>query len=110
MMALSVLFFYGIINCITQRAWLAAAFTSLVIFDNALVIHSRAVHLDGIQLFFILAELYFLPVRHRIYHQRKNHSPQGLCHYWEPAIGLATSSQSATSAIELLLLGNAVLC
>ncbi|WP_331346194.1 phospholipid carrier-dependent glycosyltransferase [Cellvibrio sp. UBA7661] len=59
MMALSVLFFYGILNCITQRAWLAAAFTSLVIFDNALVIHSRAVHLDGIQLFFVLAALYY---------------------------------------------------
>jgi dolichyl-phosphate-mannose-protein mannosyltransferase len=59
MMAFSVVFFYGIINCITQRMWLAAAFTSLVIFDNALVVHARAAHLDGIQLFFILAELYF---------------------------------------------------
>lgn len=59
LMAFSVLFFYGIINCITQRTWLAAAFTTLVIFDNALVIHARAAHLDGIQLFFILAALYY---------------------------------------------------
>lgn len=60
MMALGVLFFYGIVNAITQRAWLAAAFTSLVIFDNALVIHSRAAMLEGIQLFFILGALYYL--------------------------------------------------
>lgn len=59
MMAFSVLFFYGIINAITQRAWLAAAFTSMVIFDNALVIHSRAAMLEGIQLFFILGALYY---------------------------------------------------
>lgn len=58
-MAFSVLFFYGIIKCITQREWLAAAFTSLVIFDNALVIHARAAMLEGIQLFFILAALYY---------------------------------------------------
>jgi len=59
LMSLSVLFFFGILNRITQRAWLAAAFTSMVIFDNALVIHSRAAHLDGIQLFFILGALYY---------------------------------------------------
>ena len=59
MMAFSVLFFYGILNAITRRAWLAAAFTSLVIFDNALVIHSRAAMLEGIQLFFILGALYY---------------------------------------------------
>lgn len=99
MMALSVLFFYGIINCITQRAWLAAAFTSLVIFDNALVIHARAVHLDGIQLFFILAELYFFT---RIV---TNGKPIRLRDYvlLGTFIGLATSVK-ATSAIELLLL------
>ncbi len=72
LMALSVVFFFGIINCITQRAWLAAAFTSLVIFDNALVIHSRAAHLDGIQLFFILGAIYYFvrTVTQFIYHQQ----------------------------------------
>lgn len=99
MMAFAVLFFYGIINCITQRAWLAAAFTSLVIFDNALVVHSRAVHLDGIQLFFILAELYFFT---RIVTSGK---PIRLRDYvlLGTFIGLATSVK-ATSAIEFLLL------
>ncbi len=99
MMAFSVVFFYGILNCITGRAWLAAAFTSLVIFDNALVMHARAVHLDGIQLFFVLAELYFFvrivtsgkPIRLRDYVLLGTF------------IGLATSVK-ATSAIELLLL------
>lgn len=59
LMALSILFFYGILKCITQREWLAAAFTSLVIFDNALVIQARAAMLEGIQFFFILAALYY---------------------------------------------------
>lgn len=59
MMAISVLFFYGILRRITQREWLAAAFTTLVIFDNAMVIHSRAAMLEGIQMFFILAALYY---------------------------------------------------
>jgi dolichyl-phosphate-mannose--protein O-mannosyl transferase len=99
MMALSVLFFYGIINCITQRAWLAAAFTSLLIFDNALVIHSRAVHLDGIQLFFILAELYFFVriITSGNAIRLKDYVLLGVF------IGLATSVK-ATSAIEFLLL------
>jgi dolichyl-phosphate-mannose-protein mannosyltransferase len=59
LMMLSVLFFYGILRRITQRDWLAAAFTSLVIFDNALVIHARSAMLEGIQLFFILGALYY---------------------------------------------------
>lgn len=59
MMLSSVLFFYGILRRITQRDWLAAAFTSMVIFDNALVIHSRAAMLEGIQMFFILGALYY---------------------------------------------------
>lgn len=60
MMAFSVLFFYGIVRRITKRKWVAAAFTSLVIFDNAMVIHSRAVMLEGIQMFFILAAIYYM--------------------------------------------------
>jgi len=99
MMAFSAVFFYGIINCITRRAWLAAAFTSMVIFDNALVVHARAAHLDGIQLFFMLAELYFFV---RMVTSGKKIT------LWDYAllgtfIGLATSVK-ATSAIELLLL------
>src|SRR5690606_40626747 len=50
MMAFSVLFFYGIVRRITKRKWVAPAFTSLVIFDNAMVIHSRAEMLDGIHI------------------------------------------------------------
>ncbi|WP_111640521.1 phospholipid carrier-dependent glycosyltransferase [Marinimicrobium alkaliphilum] len=60
MMALSVLFFYGIVRRITGHRLVAAAFSCLLIFDNALVVHSRAAMLEGIQLFFILAALYYL--------------------------------------------------
>ncbi len=103
MMAVSVLFFFGIINCLTQRAWLAAAFTSMVIFDNALVIHSRAAHLDGIQLFFILAALYYFArtVTAFINHQK----PIQLKHY--AIIGLLVGlgiAVKVTAAILVLLL------
>lgn len=60
LMAFSVLFFYGIVHRITRRKWVAAAFTTLVIFDNAMVIHSRSVMLEGIQMFFILGAIYYL--------------------------------------------------
>lgn len=59
LMAFSVLFFYGIIQRITQHRLLAFLFSSFIIFDNALVIHARAAMLEGIQLFFILAALYY---------------------------------------------------
>lgn len=59
MMALSALFFFGIINRITRMPWFAAATTSLMIFDNAMVMHSRSAMLEGIQFFFILAATYY---------------------------------------------------
>lgn len=59
LMAFSVLFFYGIIHRITRHKLLAFAFSSFIIFDNALVVHARAAMLEGIQLFFILAALYY---------------------------------------------------
>ena len=58
LMALSVLFFYGIVRRISRNPHLAFAFSFLLIFDNALVIHSRAAMLEGVQLFFILGAIY----------------------------------------------------
>lgn len=102
LMALSVVFFFGIINCITQRAWLAAAFTSLVIFDNALVIHSRAAHLDGIQLFFILGALYYFvrTVTQFIYHQQ----PVRLKHYAIIGVWIGLGIMVKVTAAILLLI------
>jgi dolichyl-phosphate-mannose--protein O-mannosyl transferase len=59
LMALSVLFLFGIIRRITGNAHVALAFCGFLIFDNALVIHARSAMLEGIQLFFILAALYY---------------------------------------------------
>lgn len=59
LMAFSVLFLYGLLHRITRHAFLSAAFTTFIIFDNALVVHSRAAMLEGIQLFFILAAIYY---------------------------------------------------
>ena len=99
LMALSVLFFYGILRRITQNNLIAFLFTSFVIFDNALVIQARAAMLEGIQLFFILAELYcFVNVVTRGTPIRlKDYALLGLF------IGLGISVK-VTSAIELLLL------
>lgn len=60
LMALSVLFMYGILRRLTGHRLVAAAFSCLLIFDNALVVHSRAAMLEGIQIFFILAAVYYL--------------------------------------------------
>lgn len=58
LMALAVLFFYGIVRRITDNPHLALAFSFFLLFDNALVIHSRAAMLEGIQLFFALGAIY----------------------------------------------------
>ncbi len=98
LMATSVLFFFGILNRITRQPLIAFLFSSCVIFDNALVIQARAAMLEGIQLFFILAELYcFVRV---ITSQRpitwKDYALLGTL------IGCAMSVK-VTSAIELIL-------
>lgn len=59
LMALSVLFMYGILRRVCGNSHIAAAFSCLLIFDNALVIHARAAMLEGIQLFFMLAAVYY---------------------------------------------------
>ncbi len=59
MMAFSVLFLYGILVRIIRHRLVAAAFCTPLIFDNALVVHSRAAMLEGIQFFFILGALYY---------------------------------------------------
>ncbi len=59
LMAFSVLFFFGILNRITQHKTVAFLFTSLIIFNNSLVIQARSAMLEGIQMFFILWAIYY---------------------------------------------------
>ena len=102
MMALGALFFFGILHRITRLPWLAATFSSLIIFDNALVMHSRSAMLEGIQLFFILAAIYYFVriVTQFLYQQKsillKHYALLGLL------IGLAVSVK--VNAFILLLL------
>jgi len=98
LMALSVLFFYGILRRITKNNLIAFLFSSFIIFDNATVIQARSAMLEGIQLFFILAELYcFVNVVTRGTPIRlKDYALLGVI------IGLGISVK-VTSAIELLL-------
>lgn len=98
LMAFSVLFFYGILRRITGYPLVAFLFSSFIIFDNALVVHARAAMLEGIQLFFILAELYCFV---RIITSGK---PITLKHYATLGvlIGLAVSVK-VNAAVELIL-------
>ncbi|MDZ7922634.1 MAG: phospholipid carrier-dependent glycosyltransferase [Marinagarivorans sp.] len=59
MMALSVWFLYQILFRITRYRFLAFIFSLYMIFDNAMVLHSRAAMLEGIQFFFILMSLWY---------------------------------------------------
>ncbi len=56
----SVLFFYILVYLLKSR-FLAFLFTSLYLFDNAVIVHSRSAMLESTQLFFIFSSvLYFL--------------------------------------------------
>ncbi len=90
LMTLSVLFFFGIVRLITNNLHVAAAFSFLMIFDNALVIQARSAMLEGIQLFFILAAIYYTV---RVITQKHLGKPIHLLHYaWLGVlVGLATS-------------------
>lgn len=56
----AVLFFF-ILYKISQNSLISFLFSSFYLFDNALIVHSRGAMIDGIQIFFILADfLYFL--------------------------------------------------
>lgn len=98
LMTISVLFFYGILHRITRHQLVSFLFSSLIIFDNALVIQARSAMLEGIQLFFVLAELYcFVHIVTRGTPIRlKDYALLGVL------IGLGVSVK-VTSAIELLL-------
>lgn len=59
MMALSVWFLYQILFRITRYRLVAFVFSLFMIFDNAMVLHSRAAMLEGVQFFFILLSLWY---------------------------------------------------
>ncbi|WP_053980043.1 phospholipid carrier-dependent glycosyltransferase [Marinagarivorans algicola] len=59
MMALSVWFLYQILFRITRYQPVAFVFSLFIIFDNAMVLHSRSAMLEGIQFFFILLSLWY---------------------------------------------------
>jgi dolichyl-phosphate-mannose-protein mannosyltransferase len=56
--ALGALLFFGLLYELTQNRLHALLLTSLYLFENAFVVHLRAVHLDSFQLFFSLAALW----------------------------------------------------
>jgi dolichyl-phosphate-mannose--protein O-mannosyl transferase len=57
-MILAAPLLFGLIRLITGSRWSALIFGSLLVFDNALVLHTRAAMLEGMQIFFVLLALY----------------------------------------------------
>lgn len=57
-MILAAPLLYGLIRLITGSAWSALVFSALLVFDNALIVHTRAAMLEGMQIFFVLLTLY----------------------------------------------------
>lgn len=58
---LSAALFFLILYQISRNLFLSLIFSSLYLFDNALIVHSRGANIDSVQVFFALAAiLYFL--------------------------------------------------
>jgi dolichyl-phosphate-mannose-protein mannosyltransferase len=74
MAALSAPLFFLIIFSITRNPHLAIIFSSLYVFDNALLVHFRAAMLDGIQLFFLLSAflVFVLAINRLSWNERQN--------------------------------------
>ncbi len=58
----SAVLFFLILTRLSVSIHYAFAFSSFFIFDNALIVHLRGAMLEGIQLFFILASVYYFLV------------------------------------------------
>lgn len=56
--ALGALLFFGLMRELTDNRLLALLFSTLYLFENAWIVHFRAVHLDSFQMFFSLGALW----------------------------------------------------
>lgn len=56
--ALGALLFYGLVFTIARNPWVALLASLFYVCENAYVVHFRAAHLDGPQMFFVLAALW----------------------------------------------------
>lgn len=56
---LSALLFYLILYSLSKRPFLSSLFTSLYLFENAIIVHSRGAMLEPIQMFFVLLLILF---------------------------------------------------
>jgi dolichyl-phosphate-mannose-protein mannosyltransferase len=71
------LLFFGLMMELLQRRLHALLFTSLYLFENAFVVHFRAVHLDSFQMFFSLASIWQFV---RLW--RRDQSPHWIQYVW----------------------------
>jgi len=57
--AIGALFFFALMYQLLENRVYALLFTSLYVFENAFVVHFRATHLDGFQMCFAIATLWY---------------------------------------------------
>jgi len=94
---LNVALFFLILYELTRNDWLSFFGSFLYLFDNALIVHSRAAMLESIQLFFIFGAIWWFVKK---YDKPKNLKDYLILGIWS---GLAIAVK-ANSAIVLLLL------
>lgn len=102
LMAIAILFFYGTVRHITNHLHVAFAFSFFLIFDNALVIHSRAAMLEGIQLFFVLGAIY--QMTRAITEKYRAQKPIALRHYSYLGLWIGAAVAVKVNGAVLLLL------
>jgi len=90
------LLFFGLMLTITGRRDLALVFSSLYLLENAFIVHFAAAHLDGFQMFFFLAALWFLIAAVRRDRRRDNLLDAGF--------GLSTGLATMVKANSVLML------
>lgn len=98
LMALSVWFLYQIIYRITRYRPLAFVFSLFMVFDNAMVLHSRAAMLEGVQFFFILLGVWYCirVITNKVHITIKHYLILGLI------VGLATTVKLNSLVLSLL--------
>lgn len=97
-MIASVLLLYAILWRLTGQVVVAFAFAGLLVVDNALLVHTRAAMLEGMQIFFALLAIYVLVVA---VHRR---GPVRLWHYLVLALAIGLAVSVKLNAAVLLLL------
>ena len=94
----SALLFFLILSRLSVSVHYAFAFTSLFLFDNAMLVHMKGAMLEGIQIFFILAA-----ILHFLFVIKKESGIKALDYFLLGTLAGAAASVKLNSAVILIL-------